>query len=222
MNNPSSQAQDPVIRLLSDDPEWRATRTNELVARGFEVVPLAAEAATLVVADLASADLVRLAGECRDLRREYPEPLVVMAATAEETAQILCLELGADDFLPRDVSAALLAARIKTLLRICAERGATTVGALQVDPERREVRRGERTISLTTLEFDLLWMMARNIGKVLPRDRIHRELFSSEYNGLDRTVDIYVSKIRKKIDNNRGGERLIKTVRGTGYMMVRQ
>ena len=220
----------PCVQLLSEDREWRKAMATGLAIQGYQVseslpaaAPEGAEAAAfdLVVGDLGDQPLVQLVRQCRELRQRHAAPLLVLAGCEDETAHIMCLELGADDFLPRSASAALLAVRARILLRHCSGIRPTVAGRLRVDPERREVRQGEKRITLTTMEFELLWLMARNAGKILPRERIHREIFSSEYNGLDRSVDIYVSKLRKKIGDENGGGQMIKTIRGTGYMLVR-
>jgi two-component system response regulator RstA len=177
----------------------------------------------LVVIDVAESSL-DVASSCRVLRESYSGALVVLAEQADEMFQVLGLEMGADDFVVKPISATLLRARIRAVLRRrklaeCGADATITLGSLEVDSGRREVSCSGRTIDLTSKEFDLLWYLARHARTVLSRDQIYEALFGLEYNGVDRSVDIYISRLRSKLGEDPSRPQLLKTVRGVGYLL---
>nr|WP_320048869.1 response regulator transcription factor [uncultured Desulfuromonas sp.] len=177
----------------------------------------------LVMIDIAESSL-DVASSCRVLREKYSGALVVLAEHADEMFQVLGLEMGADDFVVKPISATLLRARIRAVLRRrkLAESGedaTITLGSLEVDSGRREVCCAGRSIDLTSKEFDLLWYLARHARTVLSRDQIYEALFGLEYNGVDRSVDIYISRLRNKLGEDPSRPQLLKTVRGVGYLL---
>ncbi|WP_321530424.1 response regulator transcription factor [uncultured Desulfuromonas sp.] len=177
----------------------------------------------LVVIDVDESSL-DVASCCRFLREQYTGPLVVLAEHADEMFQVLGLEMGADDFVVKPISATLLRARIRAVLRRrqLAETGedaTITLGILEVDSGRREVSCGGKSVDLTSKEFDLLWYLARHARTVLSRDQIYEALFGLEYNGVDRSVDIYISRLRNKLGEDPSRPQLLKTVRGVGYLL---
>lgn len=191
-----------------------------------EMTPECFEAAQpdLVLIDYASPSM-ELIGRCRNLRFNYSGPIMVMAEHADEMLQILGLEMGADEFLLKPLSPALLMAHVRAMLRRTQEvehknRKVIQLGQLSIDSGRREVRSHGKTVELTTREFDVLWCLAENSSKVLSRDDIHRYLYNSEYNGFDRSIDIYISRIRSKIGDDPLHPRHLKTVRGAGYLLT--
>ena len=177
----------------------------------------------LVMIDVVESSL-DVASSCRTLREKYSGALVVLAEHADEMFQVLGLEMGADDFVVKPISATLLRARIRAVLRRrqLAETGedaTITLGHLEVDSGRREVSCDGKTIDLTSKEFDLLWYLARHARTVLSRDQIYEALFGLEYNGVDRSVDIYISRLRNKLGEDPSCPQLLKTVRGVGYLL---
>ncbi len=205
-----------------------------LCSEGFRVTEFAKNEMTaecfdgtqpdLVLIDYASPSM-ELIGRCRNLRFNYSGPIMVMAEHADEMLQILGLEMGADEFLLRPLSPALLMAHVRAMLRRTQEvehknRKVIQLGQLAIDSGRREVRAHGKTVELTTREFDVLWCLAENSSKVLSRDDIHRYLYNSEYNGFDRSIDIYISRIRNKIGDDPLHPRHLKTVRGAGYLLT--
>jgi two-component system response regulator RstA len=162
---------------------------------------------------------------CHSLRQQYPGPIVVLSDTHNEMLQVLALEMGVDDFLTKPLSNAYILAKIRALLRRCHElrnhnHKKVHLGELTIDAERREVMAKNEVVDLTTREFDVLWCLAQNNRKVLSRDDIHRQLYNSEYNGFDRSIDIYISRIRQKIGDDPNHPRYLKTVRGSGYLLA--
>lgn len=178
----------------------------------------------LILIDYAAPSM-ELIGCCRNLRLTYAGPILVLAEQADEMLQILGLEMGADDFLIKPMSPSLLLAKIRASLRRVQElqqsnRKIIQLGRLVIDAGRREVRSHGMTVELTTREFDVLWCLAENSRKVLSRDDIHKYLYNSEYNGFDRSIDIYISRIRSKIGDDPLHPRYLKTVRGAGYLLT--
>ena len=160
------------------------------------------------------------------IREAFSGPLVVLSDRPDEIFHMLALDLGADDFIGGQVSGTLIAARIKALLR----RGgsewkgagyAVSLGRLVIDAGRREVSLDGRLISITSVEFDLLFYLGQNAGKVVSRNDLYRTVLNREYNGFNRTVDMYIARLRKKLGDDHGIPRMLKTVRGTGYLMSR-
>ncbi len=161
------------------------------------------------------------------IRRAFRGPLAVLSERPDEIYHLIVLDLGADDFIGGQVSEMLLAARVKMLLR----RGvkienesepAVSLGRLVIDVGNREVFLNGRAITLTAVEFDLLLYLGRNAGTVVSRNELYRTILNKEYNGIIRTVDMYISRVRKKLGDDHAAPRMLKTVRGTGYVMSRQ
>ncbi len=168
---------------------------------------------------------MELIGQCHSLRQCYTGPILVVSETANEMTQILALEMGVDDLLIRPLNNSFVLAKIRALLRRSHElknhnSQKIQLGDLIIDAERREVLARDEVVDLTTREFDVLWCLAQNTRKVLSRDDIHRQLYNSEYNGFDRSIDIYISRIRQKIGDDPTHPRYLKTVRGTGYLLA--
>ncbi|MDY0267818.1 winged helix-turn-helix domain-containing protein [Trichloromonas sp.] len=162
---------------------------------------------------------------CHETRSRFRGPIMLLATCEDEMFQILGLELGADDFLCKPVNPPLFLARVRALLRRkkLTEGGngrAIVQGALAIDAGRREVKLEGKTVCFTSREFDLLHYLAGHAGKIVSRDAIHRFLYNAEYNGYDRSIDIYVSRIRQKLGDDPFEPRYLKTVRGAGYLFA--
>ncbi|HNZ04638.1 MAG TPA: response regulator transcription factor, partial [Myxococcota bacterium] len=159
----------------------------------------------------------------------YPGPIMMLTALSDEVDEVVGLEVGADDYLAKPVRPRLLLARIHNLLRrmnadgedraITGER-VITIEDLVIDPGSRSVRLGSREIDLTTAEFDLLYYLAERVGQVIDRNDIYRDLRGMEWDGLDRSIDLRVARLRRKIGDDARHPRRIKSVRGSGYLLV--
>ena len=162
---------------------------------------------------------------CRDVRPEYDGPILFLTARDEELDEILGLEMGGDDYVTKPVRPQLLVARVRALLRraVSTQRSTASkrvrVGDLLVDANCREVRMGERVVDLTTYEFDLLYYLANRAGEVVSRQDIYQALFNYDYDGLDRSVDVYISRLRQKLGGDNATSVSIKTVRSVGYLL---
>jgi DNA-binding response OmpR family regulator len=168
---------------------------------------------------------------CRRIRA-LPEvsaiPVIMLTAKGEDVDRIVGLELGADDYLPKPFNPRELLARIRAVLRRSAAPGATgpsaprfRSGTLEIDFDAREVTVGGRRQVLTHYEFELLAALARAAGRVLSREQLLDALKGAEYEAFDRSIDVHVSKLRAKLEADPKAPRLIKTVRGVGYLLAR-
>jgi two-component system response regulator RstA len=159
----------------------------------------------------------------------------MLTARTEDLDQVLGLEMGADDYVGKPVKPRVLLARIRALLRRTAEAPSVEAGAqareepvrlqfndLVIDRSMREAWLNDESIDLTSAEFDLLWLLASNAGRVLSREEIFTALRGIEYDGQDRSIDVRVSRIRPKIGDDPVHPRRIKTVRSKGYLFVKE
>jgi two-component system response regulator RstA len=190
--------------------------------------------------DLVVLDLM-LPGEdglsiCRRVRPQYSGPILMLTARTDDMDQILGLEMGADDYIGKPVQPRVLLARIRALMRRVIEKSQPLVGSdpvsegpvrvqfneLVIDRSMREAWLSGATVDLTSAEFDLLWLLASNAGRVLSREEIFTALRGIEYDGQDRSIDVRVSRIRPKIGDDPIHPRRIKTVRSKGYLFVKE
>ena len=168
---------------------------------------------------------------CRAVRTRYKGVILMLTARDEDLDQILGLELGADDYIAKPVQPRLLLARIKALLRRspgnvnadgespAAETSAQLVfGNFSISQSTRSTHLGDETIDLTTAEFDLLWLLARHAGSILSRDDLLQQLRGIGFDGLDRSIDARISRLRRKLGDDPENPTRIKTVRGKGYL----
>ncbi|MWV13317.1 response regulator [Pseudomonas sp. R-28-1W-6] len=182
--------------------------------------------------DLVVLDLM-LPGEdglsiCRKVRGQYDGPILMLTARTDDMDEVLGLEMGADDYVCKPVRPRVLLARIRALLRRSegnAEAAPESLrrlqfGQLVIDSAMREAWLREQSIELTSAEFDLLWLLAVNAGRILSREEIFTALRGIEYDGQDRSIDVRISRIRPKIGDDPMHPRLIKTVRSKGYLFV--
>ena len=190
--------------------------------------------------DLVILDLM-LPGEdglsiCRLVRPYYKGPIIMLTARDDDLDQVLGLEMGADDYLAKPARPRVLLARIRALLRRVKEGPDTPADAsaspgeqnrvvfanLVVDNGMREAWLDEEPIDLTSAEFDLLWLLSSNAGRVLSREEIFTALRGIEYDGQDRSIDVRISRIRPKIGDDPLQPKRIKTVRSKGYLFVKE
>ena len=162
---------------------------------------------------------------CREVRAFYRKPILMMTACTEETDEILGLELGADDYLAKPIKPRVLLARIKALLRRKGEEENATsnqrnFGEFSIDAESRTASLCGELVPVSSHEFTVLWFLAERAGQVVSRDDLISAVRGIEYDGLDRSVDICVSRLRKKLNDNPDSPRRIKTVRGKGYLFT--
>ncbi len=151
------------------------------------------------------------------LRATSRVPVLMLTARGEDVDRIVGLELGADDYLPKPFNPRELTARVKAILRRTEtkiNRGRVEVNGVALDPGSREVTCDGKPIEVTTLEFDILEQLMRNAGRVVSRDGLMESLYNRKATHFDRSIDMHVSHLRRKLE---GGKPVIKTIRGVGY-----
>lgn len=161
---------------------------------------------------------------CREVRGQYQGPILMLTARDADADQILGLEVGADDYVIKPAEPRVLLARINALLRrtsaVQEDEEDIVHGALSIDLRAREVRLDKQPVPLSSHEYDLLVILARQPGKVLSREYLFNGICNRPYDGLDRTVDVRISHLRKKLGDNTDNPARIKTIWGRGYMFV--
>jgi len=162
---------------------------------------------------------------CREIRKGYDGPILFLNGESDDLDELLAFETGADDYIARPLHPRIMAARINALLKRNRVPGQSTknpvaVGDLVVDPSRREAYLNDSPLRLTTTQFDLLWHLANNTGTVVSRDDLNRVLYKTDYNGIDRSIDVYISRIRRKLGDDPTEPVYLKTVRGIGYIFT--
>ncbi|MTH46110.1 two-component system response regulator RstA [Intestinirhabdus alba] len=171
---------------------------------------------------------------CRDLREKWSGPIVLLTSLDSDMNHILALELGACDYILKTTPPAVLLARLRLHLRqgeqagqsqeLCRARiaphKALSFGTLTVDPVNRVVTLAGEEIALSGADFALLWELATHAGQIMHRDALLKNLRGISYDGLDRSVDVAVSRLRKKLQDNAFEPYRIKTVRNKGYLFA--
>lgn len=163
---------------------------------------------------------------CSMVRPYYNGPILFTGKDGDDASQLLAFERGADDYIQTPISPALLTARISAHLkrsRNAAGNGSgrqIRVGQLMVDASLRTVSLAGKPIDLTTMQFELLWYLAKRSGRVVSRDELYEALYNEKYNGFDRSVDVYISRIRQQLKDDVDNPSFLKTIRGVGYLFV--
>jgi len=176
----------------------------------------------LVVLDVLLPDLDGLE-VCRRLRQQMDVGILMVSARAEEVDRLLGLGVGADDYLTKPFSPRELVARVKAILRRirpvtnAASPDALVFSSLEIDVERREVRRLDHQIELTPLEFQLLRVLASSPGRVFTREQLLQRIWGEDFFGTDRVVDVHIGLLRRKLEVDSTLHQPIQTVRGVGY-----
>jgi len=159
---------------------------------------------------------------CRQLRERLDTPIIMVTARGEEADRVMGLEGGADDYIAKPFSSRELLARVRAHARRARGRvgpqGVLTAGSLSVDPQARTASMDGEPLALTTYEFDLLRAFVERTGRVLPREHLAELMGGSAV--FDRSIDVHVSHLRQKLGDDPRSPRMLKTVRGVGYVLV--
>ncbi len=242
-NSSGSAEAQPRIMIVEDDERLASLSKDYLENNGMavDVINDGGQAISKIVSDqpdLVVLDLMLPGADglevCREVRSDYQNPILMLTARTDDVDQVLGLEMGADDYVAKPVRPRVLLARIRALLRR-QEQGGVTEGAaevedldrlvfgeLTIDNGAREVRLAGEAVDLTSAEYDLLWLLASNAGKILTREEIFERLRGIEYDGQDRSIDVRVSRIRPKVGDDPMNPKRIKTVRSKGYLFVKE
>jgi two-component system, OmpR family, response regulator ParR len=163
---------------------------------------------------------------CREIRRQSSVPILILTAKDTDLDHVIGLEAGADDYVMKPVDPMVLLARVRALLRrteretLTERRQDVQLGALRISETSREVWLQGQPVPLTTQEFELLALLARRAGELVSRDEVFRAMRGIDYDGLDRSIDGRVSKLRRKLGDDAAAPTRIKTVWGKGYLLV--
>lgn len=220
------------VLIIEDDQRIRETLARRLAERGYDVVSAAtglvglesviAQTPDVVVLDLGLPD-VDGREVLKMIRAVSTVPVIVATARDDESEIVRVLDAGADDYVVKPFSAEQLEARIRAVLR----RGSADdpaalieVGALVIDPQAREARLADRDLDLTRKEFDLLLYLAERAGTVIGKRELLAEVWRQPYGGADKTVDVHLSWVRRKLGESAAEPVYLHTVRGVGVKLI--
>lgn len=223
------------LLVVEDDDALAELLTAYLSQHGFAVSRVATgEVAPRAILDT-TPDLVildlMLPGKngldvCREARSRYAGVIMMLTASQSEADHIAGLELGADDFVIKPIEPRVLLARIRAQLRRRgamnreATSGIVQLGSLRIDAESRDVSVSGKLVPLTTMEFDVLLMLAREAGTVVSREDLYVKIAGTSYDGIDRGMDVHVSRLRRKLQRCGFDPGRLKSVRGVGYFLA--
>jgi DNA-binding response OmpR family regulator len=217
------------VLLVEDDAEIADVLRRTLRQEGHEVRSAADGVAALEMAEAFVPDLVildlglpKLDGVevCRRLRAESDAPILILTARTQTDDRVEGLDSGADDYLVKPFERRELLARMRALLRRRPPRGTASlaVGDLRLNPDTREVHRGDRLVELTNREFELLEYLMRNERLVISRERLLEEVWGYDPMAMTNTIDVFISNLRRKLEAE-GEPRILHTKRGAGYVV---
>ncbi|MDH2273307.1 response regulator [Moraxella porci] len=227
----------PRILIVEDDERLAMLTQDYLRKNGLDVAietdgtrairRIIAEQPDLVVLDvmLPGSDGLTV---CREVRAQYQQPILMLTARTDDMDQVLGLEMGADDYVAKPAQPRVLLARIRALLRrsdtapVESSPQRLEFGDLVIDNGGRSVTLNDELVDFTSAEYDLLWLLASNAGRILSREDIFERLRGIEYDGQDRSIDVRISRIRPKIGDDPENPKRIKTVRSKGYLFVKE
>ena len=222
------------VLIIEDDKELAAMVSEYLGSRGLQVTTrssamagmkaLRAKRFDALILDVMLPDLDGFE-VCRRVRAESDIPIVMLTARGEEMDRIIGLELGADDYMPKPFSPRELLARLNAILRrgSVGMSGAPVLrfGRLVIDPNARTITLDAKERSFTSYQFDLLYLLAVNAGRVMSRELLMDQLRGDELDVFDRSIDVHISRIRSAIEDDPKKPRRILTVRGAGYVFAK-
>ena len=198
--------------------------TRRTAAEGLALLPQGAFDALILDVMLPDSDGFEV---CRQVRARSDLPILMLTARGDETDRIVGLELGADDYLPKPFNPRELLARLRAILRRRGGAGVSSTellrfGRLEIDRGARVARLDGLDRALTSYQFDLLWTLATNAGRVMSRDALMDKLRGHEAEAFDRSLDVHVSRIRAALEDDPKHPRRIITVRGAGYVFAKR
>ncbi len=219
----------PRVLVVEDEESIAEPLAEHLSREGFEpevsgTLEAAGAAFLRQAPDLVLLDVMLPDGDgrdfCREIRKGSDIPIIMLTARGEEVDRIVGLELGADDYVVKPFSAGELVARMRAIMRrgrATARMGVIEVGALALDPAARTVAKDGEPVELAAKEFDLLNMLMANAGQVSKREDIMDEVWDPHWFGPTKTLDVHISWLRKKLEDDPSDPRYITTVRGVGF-----
>ena len=214
------------ILMIEDDIDISSLLTKFLAKYGMNVQSVETPKAALNTLQLNLYDLIildltlpRMDGLelCRLIRKDYDIPIIISSARSDLTDKIIGFECGADDYLPKPYEPRELVARIQTILRRYRPTLQNKGGDFELDEGKMQIRFKGELLELTTAEYEILRLFLLNSGTVLSRDYLANNADSISWESSERTIDVIISRIRNKIDDNPKQPRYIHAIRGAGY-----
>ena len=221
------------VLIVEDDTELQKWISDYLVGKGFNCTCTENGAEAVKLISNIQPDVVLLDGAlpgldgfevCKAVRSFYKGAIIMITARDEEIDEVLGLEVGADDYLIKPIRARALLTRIQKLLEkkeAAPSSRILTFNNLVIDSHSQSVHLSGVEIKLTSKEFEVLWILASHPGEIVTRDTLLKELRGYEFDGLDRSIDLRVSRVRKKLEDRTDDPYRIKTIWGKGYLFVK-
>lgn len=225
------------ILLIDDDRELTQLMSQFLQKNGYHVACYEQGNGAVARVDEFAPDLLvldlMLPGQdglsiCRQIRGRFNGPIIMLTALVDDIDEVTGLEVGADDYLCKPVKPRVLLAHIRAQLRrhnMLVTQTNQTVrtindGEICVDLAKRKATCGDKEVLLSSAEFELLWLLANSAGRILSRDELYRTIFKLEFDGMDRSIDLRISRLRKKLGDDPKEPKIIKTIRNKGYLIA--
>lgn len=227
------------VLMIDDDEKFCALLRDYLRSRGFTldyvnsgikgIEKIKTEDFQAVILDVMMPEIDGFE-VLKQIRQISTLPVLMLTALGDESDRIVGLEIGADDYLPKTFSTRELLARLRAVIR----RSQVVAGHIKLNPEKitvrdvyinaatREVLKNNVPVMLTSLEFDLLFTLIKSAGSIVSRDKLLDEAAGRNFDVFDRSIDVHVSSLRRKLDDDPKNPRYIKTVRSAGYMFLRE
>lgn len=235
-----STTDQPHILIVEDDQELAQWTGDYLSTKGFRISIVGLGQAAIDFVNDTPPDLVLLDGMlpdvdgldvCKGIRQQYDSPIIMLTARDEEIDEVLGLEVGADDYMTKPVRARALLARIRSHLRRAQPsnddtnkielNARITLSGLVIDQQARTVELNHQPINVTSNEFDVMWLLAKKAGSVVTREELVTQLRGFDYDGFDRSIDLRISRLRKKLGDDPSEPHRIKTIWGKGYLFAK-
>ena len=219
------------VLVIDDDPKLAALLAEYFAGRGLLVETAADGEEGLLLRRTKSFDIIVLDvmmpkkdgfAVLKEIRKDSDIPVIMLTARNEDFDRIVGLELGADDYLSKPFNPRELLARIHAILRRSTskkEEETIVAAGIRMEISRRVVYVGENEISLTATEFDILRVLLSNAGRVIARERLMELARGQEFAAFDRSIDVHISNVRKKLGDSSKNSKRIKTIRGVGYII---
>lgn len=225
------------ILIIDDDAELTSLISQFLTMNGYQVSvehngANALNAVAHIQPDLIVLDLMLPGVDgltiCRQLKPNFANPIIMLTALDDDIDEVTGLEVGADDYLCKPIKPRVLLAHIRAQLRRQSHFKSLSLqdirkvsnGSLTIDIRKRIVHYNDTEITLSSAEFDLLWVLAMSAGNIISRDDLHKEIFKLDYDGFDRSIDLRISRLRKKLGDDPKEPKIIKTIRNKGYLLA--
>ncbi len=231
-----SQSRETIL-LIDDDVELTSLISQFLTMNDYKVIvehdgakaikAVSSHQPDLIVLDLMLPGIDGLT-ICRQLKPDFINPIIMLTALDDDIDEVTGLEVGADDYLCKPIKPRVLLAHIRAQLRkhshltnfYLKDIKHLSNGALIIDIRKRTVSYNDKEVILSSAEFDLLWVLAINAGSIISRDKLHKDIFKLAYDGFDRSIDLRISRLRKKLGDDPKEPQIIKTIRNKGYLLA--